>query len=415
MKYKLLKTSCKVKIRHCNCFMTILMLILITVTPSSWADNPPDYPKLKCPDPSIDFVISSFKYSDPNRTWITSPRLDKIVTIAKSAGFKVKTLYDKDATKMNILNYLSCPNVKVYLDNGDGEGESFLVCKPPGISQMLSPTVASRLKKAKSHIGKSICSVGGILSSDINHYFGGGKLKGKAILLDDCQTFLKGDPGSRIYKNSLRDAFKTNAQASLFVGGVSILPPARATNVFTCALREAFSLHQKGETIDKFADIIKLCMKAQGLSTFEIGADQDSQYTLKAPTPIKQSVWRGIDINIDPSISDVKKLIVGVGAPSSTGNSNADINSVQKNAITNCVAQKGKYCDSTLSNLEQHIEYTANCYSINLDLNAFSVPGKRKIYVGFGSNGYYASVQSTLMCSLYSTNCYGTAVPVCTD
>ena len=294
-----------------------------------------------CPDESIDFVISSYNYSDYQRQIFSSPALDEIRRNAIRSGFKVKTLYDDEATTENIMNYLSCPNVKAYHDTGDGNTDGWETFD------------------------------GMVSNDDIDNNLND-KLKNKIIYLNDCLVF--NDP----LKTSI-----ISAGASGYMGGITTLSILTTDEAGACTWSSIFENH-KDIPLNQKSEI---CQDSYDYSPFGFndgvtGAFQKQGYNLKISTPISELPWGAINEGDLGSGLDGK--LFGKVLNITSGNNSIDSKTAFIKANDKCVNNQGQSCDEPYNEIA--FKYCA------------SMVYSDKPYFGYSDNIYIAEQQAMTAC-----------------
>jgi hypothetical protein len=296
---------------------------------------------------NVNFVVSSYYYSEKDDgpappAIATSPSLDEIVASAKAAGYNVKTLFDKDATAQNILNYLSCPNVKLYHDTGDGAPEDIET------------------------------STGWLSSADMDKYLKN-KLQGKVIKFNDCSVADKKDP-----KSVEKIIMKNGAQA--FIGGVTLIETITTDQAAACFWHQAL----QGKNMK---DANQFCQSQYDYGPNEggdgiVGYFSNGDDTISGiKTPLKQQAWGALSAGNPTSTTTP----LGKALNSKNGDDENSANSAATTAQNNCKQQGGTNC----SLRHNHIQFQ-NCASI--------VPSQKTVYFGFGVTTKIAESQAMGEC-----------------
>jgi hypothetical protein len=314
-----------------------------------------------CPDTSITFVISSYNYSNDNRKIFSSPALDEIKRNATRAGFKVKTLYDDEATSQNIINYLSCPNVKAYHDTGDGDDNGW---------ETFDGLVSDQ-----------------DIQNDLN-----GKLNDKIIYLNDCLVF----------NNPLQQAM-VSAGASAYMGGITELSVLTTDEAGACTWN-AILENNTDVPLEKKSSVCQTAYDYMpfGSSDGITGVFNKSGYYLKVPKPISELAWGAID---EGDLGDgLEGSKFGSDMNIKNGNNETDSYTATTTAYNRCISEQGQSCD--VPSNEISFKYCA------------SMVYSKKPYFGYSHNKETAKKQAITACGFGNYNleddaCQNTITTVC--
>ena len=296
-----------------------------------------------CPDDSITFVISSYNYSDVQRKTFSSPALDEINQSATRAGFKVKTLYDNEATSQNIINYLSCPNVKAYHDTGDGNTNGWE-------------------------------TFDGLITYENIQENLNGKLHNKIIYLNDCLVF--NDP--------LKQTVISIGGAAAYLGGITELSTLTTDEAGACTWNEILE-NNTDVPLDKKSSI---CQNAYDYNPLEpsdgiTGAYNKTGYYLSIPKPITELPWGSI---VEGDLGDdLEGTKFGFVSNIQNGNNETDSYIATTTAYNKCRNSQGSHCD--VPNNQVSFKYCA------------SMVYNKKPYFGYSNNKATSQIQAIKACA----------------
>lgn len=295
----------------------------------------------QCPDNQVTFVVSSYNYSDPDRKIFSSPAVDQIAQEATQAGYHVKELFDKDATTQNMLNYLSCPNVKAYHDTGDG-------------------------------YPYYIETYDGILSvDDINKNLAH-KLQNKTIYLNDCMVASKVD-------NSIEKTIINNG-AQAFIGGITPLGVLTTDAAGACFWHQAM----QGKNMQQASAFCQSQYDYTGVQNGETDYQSNGNDLLAGiQTHLPAKVWGSIS-----TADHSSNTIYGVSLNNQSSSDEQAANTAEQAALSSCTGKGGTNCGvATKNNPNAQFQ---NC-------SAFAT-GSSASYFGFGISTNIASTQALEIC-----------------